>query len=75
MTTQLHQPSAQIFAFPAGGRTSRGGQRPGAKSLARPTAARFSTVYGSGWYHEAAVKEAERSAEAEKPVRQFTDRV
>ena len=61
MTTQLHRPSAKIYAFPAHGRASRGGQRPGANPVAHPTLARSTAACCGSWYHEAAVREADQA--------------
>jgi hypothetical protein len=78
MTT--HRPSAQIYAFPAGGRPRAHSleQHSGAAviaSLAAARAARSEQITdsrsdcGSGWYHEAAVREAEALAALAAPSR------
>jgi hypothetical protein len=65
MNTNFFHGSAKIYEFPAGGRASFGGHREGAGSAAEITSiglGRVSkTVFGSGWYHEAAVEEAEQA--------------
>jgi hypothetical protein len=62
MTTSFYRESAKIYDFPVRNRANVAGRRDQAKAvveLALPSAAR--TVFGSGWYHDAAVQEAERA--------------
>ena len=63
MTTNVHSGSAKIYQFPARGRFSAGALREDAKPASvpalSPRAAR--AVPGSGWYHEEAILEAERT--------------
>lgn len=75
MATTTHRDSAKVYAFPPGGRASRGGShRKGVP--AQPTPAKVvESECGSGWYHEAAVAEAEHASALAKPVRLFTDRI
>ena len=61
MTTPFQRESAKIYQFPARG-TAQAGKRiervksiVGLKSIQYPTAAS-----GSGWYHEAAIRESGR---------------
>ncbi|HSI41533.1 MAG TPA: DUF2735 domain-containing protein [Xanthobacteraceae bacterium] len=60
MTTSLHRPSATIYAFPKGGRASIAGNR-GTDRLLRELAELNlpATSFGSGWYHDAAIQDAE----------------
>jgi hypothetical protein len=60
MTTQFHRGSANIYEFPARGRFAE--TRDDANTASNPTLPRFAkTVFGSAWYHEEAVQEAERA--------------
>jgi hypothetical protein len=63
MSTTLNQGSARIYQFPAGGRAALGGKRREEfKPVADQTSVRVSeAASGSGWYHEAAIREAERT--------------
>ena len=67
--TSYQRPTAKIYAFPSGGRAPPGRQREGAKTTAhypqRPAAAEPTPeiVFGSSWYHQAAVDEAANSWE------------
>ncbi len=62
MATSLHQESAKIIPFPPRGSLARGGSRQDAKAVADVAPPRPSKmVAGSGWYHEAAIQEAERA--------------
>ena len=65
MSTELHRPTAKIYTFPSGGRAPPRYQTV-SKSSTRTSSARtvhdeqiVRAEYGSGWYHEAAVEEAE----------------
>ncbi len=73
MTTTTLRDSAKIYEFPAAGRTSR--NRASTRGAAHPASPKFAKAeYGSGWYHDAAVEEAERASESARPVRHFVDR-
>jgi hypothetical protein len=62
MTTNSQTGSARIYEFPVRGRFAASGARDDAKSAADMAAARIPKVaFGSGWYHEAAVQEAEQA--------------
>jgi hypothetical protein len=63
MNTSPGQGSARIYQFPAGGRAALGGRRREEfKPVTEQTSARVSeAACGSGWYHEAAIQEAERT--------------
>ena len=67
MTTQLQRPTAKIYAFPAGGRAPPKGYRtrampsPHVASLRAAAEPAPHIVYGSRWYHQEAVDEAEDS--------------
>jgi len=74
MSTTAHRETAMLYAFPSGGRASRGGNRKGAPEHL-PPAKIAQAECGSGWYHEAAVEEAERASVLARGVRLFTERV
>ena len=63
MTTNVHSGSAKIYQFPARGRFIAGAVREDAKPALvlalSPRVAR--AVSGSGWYHEEAILDAERT--------------
>ncbi len=66
MSTELHRPTAKIYTFPSGGRAPPPRYQTASKPSSRTTSARavhdeqiVRAEYGSGWYHEAAVEEAE----------------
>jgi Protein of unknown function (DUF2735) len=66
MTTGLNRGSAKIYQFPVRVRSGLGGHREEAKSgenaQAPNPASRFANAaFGSAWYHEEAVQEAERT--------------
>ena len=62
MNTNFYRESATIYEFPAGGRAAFGSLRDASKPAADITSLCVpKTVFGSGWYHEAAVEEAERA--------------
>jgi Protein of unknown function (DUF2735) len=61
MTMSHNQVSAKIYQFPARGRfasDSQGDDKPAA-NLSSPRIARVAS--GSGWYHDEAIQEAERT--------------
>lgn len=63
MAMHLHEGSARIYEFPKRGRFAVGGARQEAKAGADAASTRpAKAVVGSGWYHEAAIQEAERAA-------------
>jgi hypothetical protein len=63
MTMSHNSGSAKIYQFPARGRFAVAGQddepKPVAASFALPRTARV--AYGSSWYHDEAILEAERT--------------
>jgi len=67
MTSHSQRPTAKIYAFPAGGRPPPSRQREAGKTTnvpPRPAAAAERAPkmsFGSAWYHQAAVDEAEAS--------------
>jgi hypothetical protein len=65
MTTNVHSGSAQIYQFPARGRFAVGALRedsmPASIPALSPRVARGAS--GSGWYHDEAILEAERTHE------------
>jgi hypothetical protein len=60
MNTSLNHGSAKIYQFPAGGRAALAGRRyeetSSVTALASPRAS--AAVYGSNWYHDAAIEES-----------------
>jgi len=64
MTSDFSQQSAKIYEFPAGGRKSVAPRRDEANRSSEPRVWRISAaVFGSAWYHEAAIQEAERTGD------------
>jgi hypothetical protein len=68
--TELHRPTAKIYSFPAGGRAPPSWQQQTANPSPYAQSKRVAAserapniVYGSSWYHQAAVDEAEGSWE------------
>jgi hypothetical protein len=68
MTTSFHRGSAEICQFPARVRPAPGGHREEAKPGENPAAPNLASrrvanaAFGSAWYHEEAVQEAERTS-------------
>ncbi len=63
--TNTDRGSAKIFAFPARGRFAVGAQREQSNRTADHASPRMVKVAsGSGWYHEEAIRDAERSRES-----------
>ena len=61
MDTDLNRGSAKIYQFPVGG---RGSLVAGRYELGKAAAPRVNeAVFGSSWYHEEAVREAELANE------------
>jgi hypothetical protein len=62
MSTNLNRGSATIYAFPARGRFAVGAPRDEANPAAELRSPRLSeTVLTGSWYHEEAVREADRA--------------
>jgi hypothetical protein len=62
MTMTYDRPSAEIYQFPARGRFSAAGHRDQPKPATGIAPSRVpTTVFGSNWYHEEAIQEAERA--------------
>jgi hypothetical protein len=62
MTTRFHRQSAKIYQFPIGMRTAPDVHRKENEGVAELKMSQFSdAAFGSGWYHEAAIQEAEQS--------------
>ena len=62
MTMTHDRPSAEIYQFPMRGRFAAGSKRDdstSASSLGSPRVA--ITAFGGNWYHEEAIREAERA--------------
>ena len=60
MTTNFHRGSANIYELPARGRFAE--KLDDSNPVSNPTSLRFAkTAFGSAWYHEEAVQEAERT--------------
>jgi hypothetical protein len=61
MITNFHPGSAKIYQFPVRARTTSASNREQTKSSAEFTSPQITeTTFGSGWYHEAAIQEAEQ---------------
>jgi hypothetical protein len=60
MTINLHQGSATIYQFPAGGRAALGGRRYGAanSSIDTNTPRANEALCSDSWYHQEAIEES-----------------
>jgi hypothetical protein len=64
MGTVLSQGSATIYQFPIGGRKAVAARREEANIAADAKLPRVSgEIFGSAWYHEAAIQESKRTGE------------
>ena len=65
MTTNVHSGSAKIYQFPARGSFAAGALREDPKPASNPASPPrvVRAASGSGWYHEEAILEAERTRE------------
>lgn len=64
MTTSVHRESAKIYQFPVRVHATAGGRRDEGKPVANLTSPRVAkAVFGSGWYHDAAIQDAEQPNE------------
>jgi hypothetical protein len=62
MSTNFGRESAKIYQFPPRGAASGDSRRPKSKSIVEAKAAQYSGVsFGSGWYHDAAIRESDRT--------------
>jgi hypothetical protein len=62
MTTNIYGHTAKIYQFPAGGKAGIGERREQVKPIADLKQLQFADAEaGSGWYHEAAIQEAEHA--------------
>ena len=62
MMTNLGRESAKIYQFPTRAQLSGNGRPGKIKSAVELNAVQYATPsFGSGWYHEAAIREAERN--------------
>ena len=62
MATGSRPQSAMIYQFPTGGRAGLPVHAAGGRAAADQTAPRMPPiVYGSSWYHDAAIQDAERA--------------
>jgi hypothetical protein len=62
MTTSHDRGSAEIYQFPPRGRFAAGSQRDDSKSVAGLASPRvIMTACGGNWYHEEAIRDAERA--------------
>ena len=60
MTVHPDRRSAEIYAFPPRGRFASSGQREEERPASNP-ASPVCVASASGWYHEEAIREAERA--------------
>ena len=60
MTTNVHRESAKIYQFPVRVRAAAGGHRDGGKPVVELSPRVAKASFGSGWYHDAAIQDAER---------------
>ncbi|HVZ52933.1 MAG TPA: DUF2735 domain-containing protein [Pseudolabrys sp.] len=60
MTTDMHRESAKIYTFPARGRFAVGASYQRSAEGRAPAAKTVPTVAGGAWYHDEAIREAER---------------
>ncbi len=60
MPTSLQSGSATIYQFPARGRFAVGVQSDQAGTAAAVMSPHAKIVFGSGWYHDEAIQDAER---------------
>jgi len=60
MSTNLHEGSATIYQFPAGGRAALGGRRYGETNSAseRKSEPVYETICSDSWYHQEAIDQA-----------------
>ena len=62
MTTSFHRGSAKIYQFPVRARATDGSRREEVKPAADLVSPRVcEAASGHGWYHEAAIQEAEQA--------------
>jgi hypothetical protein len=62
MTETTPRASARIYQFPIRDRTAKVGHRDSQKAIANLASTRLQNAdFGSGWYHEAAIGEAEQA--------------
>ncbi len=62
MTTNLGRESAKIFLFPTRARLAADARRAKTKSVVDLKTIQIAEVsFGSGWYHDAAIREDERN--------------
>jgi hypothetical protein len=59
MPTSFGRESAKIYSFPLGGRRPAVGSRQAKPVPPQPPV--ISDTFGSGWYHEAAIRDDERT--------------
>lgn len=67
MTSNSLRTTAKIYQFPAGGRASRSvephlGLPTADRAASAPDARATKIVYGSGWYHDEAIQDAQEQA-------------
>lgn len=61
MNASFGRGSAKIYQFPAGGRATLGGRSSEIKSVEQAPPRLNEVLYGSCWYHEEAIHEAQAS--------------
>jgi hypothetical protein len=58
MTAKSQRESAKIYEFPRGGRAGLEAERAAWRQAQEPQPTVANIVFGSGWYHDEAVREA-----------------
>lgn len=61
MTMTYDRPSAEIYQFPARGRFAAAGRHDGDTAVAAPARSLRVASASVNWYHEEAIREAERA--------------
>ena len=59
MTTNVRRESAKIYQFPVRVRAVAGDHRDGSKPVAEQSPRAAHVMFGSSWYHDAAIQDAE----------------
>ena len=62
MTTNVRRESAKIYQFPVRVRAVAGDHRDGSKPVPELTPRAAHVMFGSSWYHDAAIQDAEQDS-------------